>query len=253
MQSADLSSISEEQKQQLERLHKLFLEHQHEREEREQKQQQEQQLLQLQQLQRQYQDYAYQYDPSLSQSQMYVNSTQAYDQSLQAYYQYYYQQQHGGGGGDVQNYNYTRQHYANAYWQHQQQEQAQRTGQQLKVAEAQATEAPLLSIHLPGVPVSQEKMAQIDAGEAKATASAEGHQQNYTHLQQRVVQGHSSAHLGLSLAVVAAVAALSQLAEVAGTMGLAERALTELEGRQHWPRPVMGPAPMQLLTISWDI
>ncbi|GAB4825745.1 hypothetical protein Ancab_008620 [Ancistrocladus abbreviatus] len=184
---------------------------------------------------------------------MYVNSTQAYDQSSQAYYQYYYQQQHGGGGGDVQNYDYTRQHYANAYWQHQQQEQAQWTEQQLKVVEAQAIEAPLLSIHLPRVPVSQEKMAQIDAGEAKATASAEGHQQNSTHLQQWVVQGHSSAHLGLSPAVVATVAALSQLAEVAGTMGLAERALAELEGRQHWPRLVMGPAPMRLLMISWDI
>ncbi|GAB4831773.1 hypothetical protein Ancab_005785 [Ancistrocladus abbreviatus] len=223
MQSADLSSVSEEQKQQLERLHILFLEHQCEREEREQKQQQEQQLLQQQQLRWQYQDYAYQYDASLSQSQRYVNSTQAYDQSSQAYYQYYYQQQHGGGGGD------------------------------LKVVEAQATEAPLLSIHLPGVPVSQEKMAQIDAGEAKATASAEGHQQNSTHLQQRVVQGHSSAHLGLSLAAAAVVAALSQLAEVAGTMGLAEKALAELEGRQHWPRPVMGPALMRLLMISWDI
>ncbi|GAB4856628.1 hypothetical protein Ancab_014542 [Ancistrocladus abbreviatus] len=90
-------------------------------------------------------------------------------------------------------------------------------------------------------------MAQIDTGEAKATTLAKGHQQNSTHLQQQVVQGHSLAHLGLSPAAAAAVIALSQLVEVAGTMGLAKRALAELEGWKHWPRPVMRPTPMRLL------
>uniref|UniRef100_A0A2N9GH96 U1-type domain-containing protein n=1 Tax=Fagus sylvatica TaxID=28930 RepID=A0A2N9GH96_FAGSY len=56
---------------------------------------------------------------------------------------------------------------------------------------------------------------------------------------------------GLNAAAAAAVAALSQLTQFAGTMGAAERAMAGFQGRGPGPGPFMGPGPMHP-TVGWS-
>ncbi|GMH28902.1 hypothetical protein Nepgr_030745 [Nepenthes gracilis] len=237
MESMDLSSLSDEQRQQLEQLQQSFEEHQRQQQEQ-QLQQQQQQMQQyqneqqqqqmLQQYQQQYPAYAYQYD--LAQAQANVGSSQAYDQPTEAYYQSYYQQeqQQQRAEGQVQNYDYSQQH---------QQSQPLPLVPQPTVAQAEAQpdgasqpgEPQPVPVQQPGISIIGEKMAQVGAG-AVLGSSAESHQQ-------------TSAYPGLSPQAAAAVAALSQLADFAGTMGVAERAIAglQLHGKGGGNEPMMSP------------
>ncbi|CAL5355916.1 hypothetical protein CsSME_00044718 [Camellia sinensis var. sinensis] len=228
----DFSSLPEDQQQQLQQLQQLFQEH---RQQQQQEQQQQQQI----------QDYASQaYDPT---------QVQAYDQSYYGYYQYqqdpsqshqysqHQEQQHQHQQQQQQqHYAYYHTDYANAY-----QQQPQQHEQPQIQPLSQPESAP---IHQSG-----ESQPQIAVSGASVAAPV-GHQQqqNAYHPQQGgLVVGGEQANPGypvppgLNPAAAAAVAALSQLTQFAGTMEAAEKAMAMvgMQARGRGYGQMMGPGP----------
>ncbi|XP_059644382.1 uncharacterized protein LOC132286132 [Cornus florida] len=236
----DFSSLTEAQQQQLQQLQQQFLEHQ--------RQQQQQEQAQQQQQQQQIQNYASQsYDPS--------QVVQSYDQSYYPYYQYQdpQQSQHSQPQPpqSQQQYAYYQSDSTNEY---QQQPQHQHYSQ-----------PELAPVHPPGVSIPHEAPPQSGESGGAAAVSGQGqvqvqHQQSAYYPQQAPPVGEQQISgypvpVGLNAAAAAAVAALSQLTQFAGTMDAAERAMAGFQERQ-WhgrgggygmkmdPGPMMGPGPM---------
>ncbi|PIA50206.1 hypothetical protein AQUCO_01300739v1 [Aquilegia coerulea] len=215
----DLSSLSESQQQQLQQLHQQFQQHQQER-------QQEQQ-------QQQYQAAAY--DPSQVQATYDPSQYQSYDQSSyyeQPYYQYQQQQQQQQQQQYHQSY-YQQPDYTNAYQQQQ----------------SQFTQNDSIPIQPPGISAAPEAAAAAVATQQQQVLPVvQQQQQQNSYYPGTVVAGEQQGNpdfpvpTGLNPAAAAAVAALSQLTQFAGTMDAAERAMAGVHERQ-WQGKNVGYGP----------
>ncbi|KAK3039484.1 hypothetical protein RJ639_028066 [Escallonia herrerae] len=215
----DFSKLPEAQQQQLQQLQHQFQEHL-----KEQQQQQQQQAQQEAQQQQQYQDYASQsYDPS---------QAQPYDQS---YYSYYgYQEPHQ-----------QQPHAQNPQPDQQQQQQQYGYGPpdyQPGYTNAYAQPEPS-SIHPQGIAGLGQAQHQQNAYYPQQVGPGLG--QGESRASPRFLAGHGS----LNPAAAAAVVALTQLTQFAGSMDAAERAMAgRHQGGGYGPGPVsgafMGPGPM---------
>ncbi|GAB2300863.1 hypothetical protein Dimus_034898 [Dionaea muscipula] len=218
----DLSSVPEEQRQKLQQLQELFKEHQQQQLIQQQHEEEQKQREIQQQYREQYQGYAYQYDLSKSQSS-YLGSTQPYDYSSQAYYQYYYQQQYDGQWQQGQAHGAYLQDYANPHYQYQQADPQPRLPQVVQ-AEAQLFEP--VPVHPPAV--------LVETGVRNGVLT-EGHRLNGYYQEQGILEGSgAAAYTGLSPAAAAAVAALSQLTEFAGKVGVTDIAFAGMQQGWHW-------------------
>ncbi|XAR70460.1 hypothetical protein NMG60_11027313 [Bertholletia excelsa] len=231
----DLSSLPEDQRQQLQQLQQQFQEHL-----KQQQQQQQQQELQQQQ---QFQDYASQeYNPP---------PIQSFDQSYYAYYQYQEQQQSQQYPlqPDQQHYAYYQSDYANAY-----QQQPQQSNDQQQHQRQQHSQAEPSPIHPPGasaagevqpLPVAQPMGPSAQAPSAEPSQGLQLENAYYPQGGGPEAQQDAGYPVppGLNPAAAAAVAALSQLTQFAGTMEAAEKALAlvGLQARSGAFGPIMGP------------